>query len=402
VGVLSAWTVCSCHLSPDVYDMMATHLPLVSVIIPAYNAETLITYTLESVASQTYQNIEIIVVDDGSSDKTAEVVSSYMSRDPRIKLIQQANSGVAVARNQGIQAACGEYIAPIDADDIWYPEKLEKQVACFLRSDPSVGMVYVWSADIDENNSITGGFCAWSIDGDAYIPLIYSNFLGNASSPLIRRSCIEQVGGYNSKFKELNAQGCEDWELYLRIVEVYQVRVIPELLIGYRQFAGSMSANPETMQRSFEIMMDEIRQRHPEIPIRLFDWATSHYYCYLAERSLGRADYQRSLTYLYTAVKLDYLPLLYLGRYRIFLSSLVNFLIQPFTSSRAGSPTKSQFENGSVSPQPILSLEDLYRKIDMKRQGFLSKQRNWLLKRRWQKISRHYSAIPTAMEFTPS
>jgi glycosyltransferase involved in cell wall biosynthesis len=375
--------------------MMAAHLPLVSVIIPAYNAETFITYTLDSVTAQTYQTIEIIVIDDGSRDRTAEIVSSYMSRDPRIKLLQQANAGVAAARNRGIEAASGEYIAPIDADDIWYPQKLEKQVACFLQSEPSVGMVYVWSADIDESNSMTGGFCAWSIDGDAYIPLIYSNFLGNASSPLIRRSCFEQVGGYNSKFKDLNAQGCEDWELYLRLVEVYQVRVIPELLIGYRQFAGSMSANPETMQRSFEIMMNEIQQRHPEIPTQMFDWATSHYYCYLAERSMGRADYRRSLAYLYTAIKLDYLPLLSLGRYRIFLTSLLNFLIQPFTSSRTDHTTKSQPNNDSQSLKPVLSLEDLYRKIAMKRQGLLSKQRNWLLKRRWQYIARHCSTLAT-------
>ncbi|MBW4440442.1 MAG: glycosyltransferase family 2 protein [Plectolyngbya sp. WJT66-NPBG17] len=264
--------------------------PLVSVIIPAYNATAFVCDTLDSVIAQTYPRVEIIVVDDGSQDETAKIVQSYCDHVSFIQLIQQENAGVAAARNRAIEAAQGEYIAPIDADDVWLPQKLEKQVECFVRSLGSVGLVYSWSVDVDEQNEVTGGFCAWTVNGDAYIPMIYTNFLGNASSPLIRRECFEQVGGYNTELKALNAQGCEDWELYLRIAERYQVRVIPELLVRYRQSANSMSTNPETMRRSFELTMQDVQQRHPEIPAKMFHWATSHYYCGLAERSLGRGE----------------------------------------------------------------------------------------------------------------
>lgn len=358
--------------------------PLVSVIIPAYNASAFIRDTLDSVISQTYASIEIIVVDDGSQDETAEIVQSYCNSLQQraganrvsLTLIRQFNAGVAAARNRAIAAARGEYIAPIDADDVWVPQKLEKQVECMVRSPQSVGMVYSWSIDIDETNAITGGFCAWTVDGNAYIPMIYTNFLGNASSPLIRRECFEQVGGYNAQLKALNAQGCEDWDLYLRIAEQYQVRVIPELLVRYRQSASSMSTNPETMRRSFEVMMHEVQQRHPEIPSKLFDWATSHYYCGLAERSLSRGDSDQALAYLLKAVQLDYLPLLYPGRYRLFLLSLLHRFGRYPTSQDAAEPNESS-----------RSVEDIYRKIDRKRQGFLGKRRNQLLEQRWQQIA---------------
>jgi len=98
------------------------NLPLVSVIVPAYNAEAFIAQTLDSIISQTYQNIEILVVDDGSQDRTPEIVESFAQRDQRITLLRQANAGVAAARNLAIEKSNGEYIAPIDADDIWYPQ----------------------------------------------------------------------------------------------------------------------------------------------------------------------------------------------------------------------------------------------------------------------------------------
>lgn len=361
---------------------MNENSPLVSVIVPAYNAEQFISLTLDSLVSQTYSNFEVIVVDDGSQDGTAEIVDDYASRDRRIKLFQQANAGVAIARNQAIHLSQGQYIAPIDADDIWYPQKLEKQVQCFSQADASVGLVYSWSADIDESDRITGGFYTSNLEGDVYIPLIYYNFLGNASSPLIRRECFEKVGGYNSKLKALNAQGCEDWELYLRIAEEYEFRVVPELLIGYRQFAGSMSANPIAMQRSYEVMMTDLQQRHPEIPARLFKWANSHYYCYLAERSIGRQNYQQGLVYLLKAVQLDYLPLLYLGRYRVFLTTLLKLSTQLVVQNQVDAQPQQR-----RLYRKVLSLEDLYQKVDKKSQGFLWKLRNGLLQRRWQQVA---------------
>lgn len=368
---------------------MATEkpFPLVSVVIPAYNAEKFIRDTLESVRSQTYQTIEIIVVDDGSTDQTAAIVESFSQRDPRIQLFRQANAGVVMARNHAIQAARGEYIAPLDADDIWYPQKLEKQVHCFLRSPQSVGMVYAWSVDIDVHNRITGGFCAWSVEGEILIPLLYSNYLGNGSSPLIRRDCFKQVGGYSATMKAFNAEGCEDWDLYLRIAERYEVRVIPELLIGYRQHSSSTSGNVAPMRRSFEIMLQDLQQRQPQIPSKVLNWTRSRQYFYLAERSLVQNNSQQAIVYLTQALRFDYLCLLYLGYYRLWFNSLR----AKFNQNRAQSKPqlKSSELSSQLSDQPTLSIEDVYRKIDRKRQNPLARARDWILQRRWKQFSHH-------------
>ena len=133
---------------------MTKEYPLISVIVPAYNAETFIQRTLDSILTQTYTNIEVLVVDDGSQDRTAEIVESFVEKDSRVTLLKQKNAGVATARNLAIEKSRGEYIAPIDADDIWYPQKLEKQVQCMLEADQSIGLVYAWSVRIDEDDVI--------------------------------------------------------------------------------------------------------------------------------------------------------------------------------------------------------------------------------------------------------
>src|SRR5258707_6035401 len=122
---------------------------LVSVIVPAYNAEKTIGETLSSVGAQTYRNLEIVVVDDGSVDGTAGIVERYTRTDSRVRLIRQANMGVAAARNRGIAEARADYIAPIDADDLWESTKIDKQMQAMMGGGPRVGLVYTWYALID-------------------------------------------------------------------------------------------------------------------------------------------------------------------------------------------------------------------------------------------------------------
>jgi glycosyltransferase involved in cell wall biosynthesis len=157
-------------------------------------------------------------VDDGSTDTTAEIIKIFGQKDSRIILLQQLNTGVAAARNLAIQKSKGEYIAPIDADDIWYPPNLEKQIEYLTKSEPTVGVVYSWSVDINEQDLLTGEFYNSTIAGEVYQALVDQYFIGNASSSLIRRACFAKIGGYNCKLKAENAQGCEDWDrhqLYL-------------------------------------------------------------------------------------------------------------------------------------------------------------------------------------------
>lgn len=127
---------------------------LISVVIPVHNGERFICRTLESALSQTYKALEIIVVDDGSTDHSASLVESVSARDNRIRLFRTHNSGVAAARNFGISQARGSFIAPLDADDLWSPYKITRQFKVMRDSSLEVGLVYCWSVEIDEDDFI--------------------------------------------------------------------------------------------------------------------------------------------------------------------------------------------------------------------------------------------------------
>lgn len=308
-------------------------IPLVSVIIPAYNAEGFIEETLNSVLSQTYKNIEVLVIDDGSQDRTAELVKLIAAKDLRVRLLQQANAGVSAARNLGIEKSQGEYIAPLDADDIWYPQNLEKKVNCLLESDASVGLVYAWSVDINEAGFPNGQFRASTIEGDVYTTLVCHDFIGNASATMMRRSSVEKVGGYNCSLKEKNVIR-EDWELYLRLAEFYQFRVVPEFLVGYRRLEKSMSGDCQAMARSQVAILQTIQEKHPEIPGFIFRLSSGSFYIYLARQNYQWGTPQDTLFWLFQALGQDgVITLLRYGFYKMLLSSLFQLITQGRTEA---------------------------------------------------------------------
>jgi glycosyltransferase involved in cell wall biosynthesis len=297
------------------------------VIIPAYNAEPFIEETLQSVLSQTYQALEVLVVDDGSSDRTPEIVERYAQQDARIKLLRQTNQGVAAARNLAIAHSTGDYIAPIDADDIWYPTKLEKQVQAITQSN-AIGLVYTWSVLIDEHGLPFNTKKGCTKEGDIYLDLLLGNFVDNGSNPMIRKECIQRVGGYDPQFRRVNAQGCEDWDLYLRIAEDYKYRVIPEFLTGYRQTLISMSSNVDVMMRSYELVMAAARQRKPGVPESIYRLSGSHYCIYLAIKSQQMGKHGDCLKWAYQALRFDIATL---KHYRL-LFILLKLIAYPVTS----------------------------------------------------------------------
>jgi glycosyltransferase involved in cell wall biosynthesis len=255
------------------------------LIVPAYNAERFIEGTIRSLLSQTYRHIEIIVIDDGSSDSTADLVKSIRNEDPRVVLLRQANLGVAAARNAGVVRSGGEFIAPVDADDLWYPRAVEKLAACLLEQGPGVGVVYAWSVYIDERGVLTGGFRAATLEGDVFTTLLCHNFLGNASCTMMRRVCFDDTGGYDIGFREHAEQGCEDWDFYLRVSEHYHFGVVPEFLIGYRKIKGRMSSDSKQMAISQEYMLQKVYRRQPRLPGFLSRVSRSSFYIYLAHES---------------------------------------------------------------------------------------------------------------------
>lgn len=307
-------------------------LPLVSVIIPAYNAADFIEEALDSARRQTYENLEIIVTDDGSDDETPEIVSAAAQEDGRIRLIRQSNQGVAAARNHAIRESNGVFIAPLDADDIWFRRKIERQVQCMRRGGPSVGLVYSWWASISEEGDIVGAANRWEVEGDVFEPLLYRNFIGNASVPLFRRTCLEEVGGYKTSLKEQDGEGCEDWDLSLRIAERYIVRNVPAYLTGYRAVDDSMSRDCESMRRSYELVLKAIKRRHPEISEELIRWSRSNYYRYLANQSYAAGRFEKTLYWLREVVRIDPAALLSAHILKTGLKSAFRHLARPLTS----------------------------------------------------------------------
>jgi glycosyltransferase involved in cell wall biosynthesis len=212
-------------------------LPKVSVITAAYNHVQFVRQSVESVLNQTYRDFEHIVVDDGSSDGTAEVLKTF---GDRIKYIRQANRGAHAAINAGIRESSGEYIAILDSDDAWLPHKLERQMPAFEES-PEAGMVYAQACIIDgqsnlKNNGAPEGKPVINSQR-AFEELLQSNFIPVLTA-VIRRDCLEDVGFFKESLKALS-----DWDLWLRIALKWPIVFIPEPLGLYRLHGSNTFAS---------------------------------------------------------------------------------------------------------------------------------------------------------------
>jgi glycosyltransferase involved in cell wall biosynthesis len=239
-------------------------LPLVSVVIPAFNAEQTIDRTLASVRAQTHEYLEIIVVDDGSSDDTKSRVLRHAGQDSRIRLIQQQNGGVAFARNRGISESQSHFVAPVDADDLWHPTKIARQLAV-LHSSPEVGLVATAYSVIDVNDNVIAEVGGTIPPRTRFEDLCRRNFIGNGSSALMRRCYVERFGGYDPSLRQRGGQGCEDLQLYLQIAEVAGIILIPDPLTAYRRGPENMSCDARQMTRSFDLVAESFCKRRPEL-----------------------------------------------------------------------------------------------------------------------------------------
>jgi glycosyltransferase involved in cell wall biosynthesis len=299
--------------------------PLVSVIMPAFDAAKHISQALSSVLSQTYGAIEVIVVNDGSSDATSNIVEEFVRRDSRVQLIWQNNAGVGAARNTAIEKSRGEYIAPLDADDFWFPQKLEKQVACMDRCGET-GLVYCWSQLIDEQGDFLADGYPATLEGRLPHELVLRNFVGCASVPLFRRTALEKVGLYLTRPEQGGWQGCEDWDLALRIAETHCLSVVPEVQVAYRQVRSSMSVKAEGMVGSFSTFMLRARQRNCELPSAAFRWSTGYFYLYTATKCCWWGQYSNFLRYVKEAVRANPILLLKTEIYLLLSKRFFDFI----------------------------------------------------------------------------
>lgn len=236
---------------------------IVGVVVPMFNAERTIAGTLASICGQTHHPLDIVVVDDGSSDGSAAIVESWRARDNRVRMIHQTNAGVAAARNAGAAATTAHYLAFIDADDLWAPEKIGSQLALLHEAGPEVGLVYCWFASIDRDDRVVSFGPQALEQGNVLQSLLGANWIGTGSSLLMRRAIFEAVGGYDPSLRAADAQGAEDLQICFQVAERAEFRVVPRYLVGYRFSPNGMSRQARRMFRSVEIVLGQARRRHP-------------------------------------------------------------------------------------------------------------------------------------------
>ncbi|PIG92429.1 glycosyltransferase family 2 protein [Gloeocapsopsis sp. IPPAS B-1203] len=260
----------------------------VTVIIPVYKVEKYIGAAVASVLAQTYQNWELLIVDDGSPDASVTICQQF--DDARIKIIQQSNSGVSAARNTGIRHAQGEYIAFLDGDDLWLPQKLEKHLA-HLESSFRVGVSFSRSAFIDESGSSLGIYQLSQLKAIAPSYILYRNPIGNGSAPVIRREVLEAIKythNRNDCYFDEQLHHIEDVECWLRIAlqTSWQIEGIPDALTLYRVNSKGASTNGLQQLESLEKVLAKTRSYAPELIAQWERPAKAYQLRFLARRAI--------------------------------------------------------------------------------------------------------------------
>jgi glycosyltransferase involved in cell wall biosynthesis len=228
--------------------------PLVSVIVPAFNAERFIAEAVTSILAQTWRNVECLVVDDGSRDGTPKLVEEIISRgEPRLRLLRGANTGVAAARNRGVAASNGDFVAFLDADDLWLPRKLERQIDV-MRAEPSLGAVYTGLHLIDEYGWFIGRMRppgrAEAMRNTFLLKRPYVSII----TALIPRAIFDDLGGFDERLST-----SADFDLACRLMLRHEVDCVPLCLLLWRQHGDSqMHRNPRTTEHDMLIAYQKL------------------------------------------------------------------------------------------------------------------------------------------------
>lgn len=249
----------------------------VGVVVPAYNAEATLGETLASVLAQTHREIKVIVVDDGSTDGTAALVTRHVQCDSRVHLLQQRNAGVAAARNAGWQHLNAPFYSFIDADDVWAPSKIERQLAALESAGPRAGLAYTKTASIDHHGLVIELFHCEMHEGDVLQEIALSNLVACGSNVLVRREVLVDTGGFDPGLRAAGGQGCEDWLFCCRVAEHWHYAGVPAYLVGYRQLDSSMSSDRRQMLLSHALMCEQLIARRPALRPQLLRGLQLHY-----------------------------------------------------------------------------------------------------------------------------
>jgi len=265
----------------------------ISIIIPTFNRRDYIPIALDSVLKQTYKDYEIIIIDDGSNDDTKEVLKSYQGN---IRYFYQDNSGIPTTRNKGIREARGEYIAFLDSDDYWLPEKLERQIECFSKN-PHYGMVATRCSSIRPDGRLREknrpGKSGWVL-----IDLFKANFI-RTSSAMIKKECFDKVEMFDESLPE-----CEEYDLWLRIARKYPVGFINDPLTVYTDNPEGVSTD-SLVGRLLRLKVLEKDYLKECIPSPIYRKRLASNYHYVGRHYLNRGEKIEGRKYLKDALALN-------------------------------------------------------------------------------------------------
>ena len=251
---------------------------MISCLMAAHNASGTIAAAVQSVLEQTRSDLELIVVDDGSTDDTAERVAAIA--DPRIALLHQSRRGPSAARNHALAHARGEYVAVIDADDVWLPQKLELQVQALARR-ADAALAYGWTDFVGEDLQPLHPDGRATVEGQVLAHLLRLNFICCGSNTLIRRAAMVEVGGFDEAL-----EGAEDWELHTRLAARHAFVAVPQVVVRYRRSSHSLSSRFWLMERNFQTAARKIFATVPPELRPLLRFAKASFYRYLLLRTL--------------------------------------------------------------------------------------------------------------------
>ena len=279
-----------------------TILTKVSVIVPAYNVGGYIADSLTSLEQQSFRDFEVLIVNDGSTDNTVDIVKQFTERDNRFRLLQKENGGLASARNCGIAHAQGEYIALLDSDDIYYPEKLATHVSCLDRSR-EIGVVYSASRAIRDDGRET--FMVLSgkpVKSDPLLALLCKNFIGHGSNAVFRRCIIDEIGGFDE-----NLRSSEDLDFWLRVAATrrWQFYRLSEVLCCYRVRPSGLSFDIQQMESSRRKVIQGAYQRSSELVQPALPTAYAYMYRYLARTCLTAGNVSQARNFISQALAAD-------------------------------------------------------------------------------------------------
>jgi glycosyltransferase involved in cell wall biosynthesis len=268
--------------------------PLVTAVMPAYNCAKFIGGAIESILAQSYAPVEIVVVDDGSTDGTREVVRRFGGE---VRLLERGHGGPAAARNTGIAAARGELIAFLDADDLWKPRKLILQVPLF--DNPAVGLVYGNFDYIDEQGGLIRTRLGRWYRGKIF-QQIMKHGLAWTGTVMVRRSVFEHIGGFDESMPV-----AEDWDMWLRVSAFYEVDYEIQTLSSYRMREGSLIGGPEFIDRMIYGLNKNFRLygRQAGMSAGEYRRLLAHYYYRLGNGRLPAAIAKRNREYLWRAIR---------------------------------------------------------------------------------------------------